>query len=191
MRDTAGRKAKILGTTGDGRCRPGEPGGSRGSSASMLAFPADGRPQGEGGNTTNQGGGGKAGGWMGVSSAHGIPRPAGKAERKKYRAREGMQARGRTRAHGKNDNPKDFQTRTVCFRRNINNSTIGFRTTHPAGRFLRLMEFRVPAAVVYWKMVEGGKPVRKQADSAGPFFTPASERGRPGHSSIQTHNGPV
>jgi len=53
------------------------------------------------------------------------------------------------------------------------------------------MEFGVTAALHIWKMVEVGKPVRKQADAAAPFFPPASGRGRPGHSGIQTHNGPV
>ena len=162
MREKAGRKARTHGTAGDSGCRPWEPGGSRGSSASMLAFPADDCPREEGGEATNQGGGGEKYGSMGVSNAHRVPRAAKKAERKKRRAGVGMQAQGRTRTHGKNDNPRDFEARQDCFRRIFCNSTIGFRSTHLAGRLSRFSASCCTAAVLTGKMVEVGRAVRKQ-----------------------------
>ena len=68
-------------------------GSSESSWASTLAFPADMRPQRRGGTKPNR------------QFAYRVPYGNTNAFREESPAGDGMQALGRTRAHGKNDNP--------------------------------------------------------------------------------------
>lgn len=158
-----GRRAEARKTIQDGRSHPREPGRSRGSSASILTFPADRCPQEEGGT-----GGGRALGLIqrGRRRRHArcVPWAAGNAERKKLRVRVGMQARGRTRTHGKNDNLWEFEPTQICFRRNFCNSTFAFRRALSSERLSRFSGFGPLPRRSSRKMVEVGEGHRKHPE---------------------------
>jgi hypothetical protein len=172
--ETGGKTDAAGGTTWDGRSHREKPGRSRGSSASILAFPADGHPREEG----------RAGCRRANRERHSVdrrsnarcvPRAAKTAERKKRRARAGMQAHGRTHTHGKNDNLGDSEASRSAFdeffailqsRFERLSIPFGFRDFQHSGRL---------PPTQFWKMVEGGQVVRKQKE---PGFDPALALGR-------------